>query len=927
MIDYQTFHQLRQLHDQEHLSVAQIAAALHLDERTVGKWVQRPTYQPRQRAACQSMAEKSLVCKSPCRGEVGGGRSLPVAGLAYMKPLLLFFTVVVGWSLNLSAPASAQPLSSNHLAQVDAQGVLRWQDTGQQIALFGVNYYTPFWHNYPDLKAIGADHRKVIEQDVAHFARLGLDALRLHVFDREISDRDGNLIENEHLQLLDYLIACAKDRGICTVLTPIAWWPVPGDSPGFSTRFTMPQMITGPAARAPQTNYLAQFLRHVNRHTGLAYKDDPAVVCLELINEPQYAPNTTDAQIIGYINALADAVRATGCRKPVFYNGWGNRLAAVRDARVEGSTFGWYPTGLVAGHSLRRNFLPLVDQYGGSDFWNPSMRTEVLARKAKIIYEFDAADVPGSFMYPAMARSFRSGGAQIATQFQYDPLPLAPFNQGWQTHFLNLVCAPQKAVSFLIAAEAFRRLPRLENYGRYPASTRFGPFRVSYEEDLSEMATEREFLHSNNTRTEPPAPDKLERIVGCGTSPIVRYEGTGAYFLEKLGTRAWRLEVYPDALWVNDPYGPHSLSREVSRIFWREWPMEIRLHDLGGEFGVTPLDADNAFAAHAKEGRFTIRPGVYLLKGAGVTTEDWKTARLTAHVGLREFVTLPGKNSPVVVRHEALGGWIEGKPLSLQFTVATPKEPLEVTLEFQDAGAAIMDRLPLRRQRAYQFGVTVPGEWLKPGQASYSLAVRSTTGLIHFPANVPGGISNAAWSLAVSAQTAPVRLFDAERHKVNPQADFAWKKSLVSGMTPGHRALRIAVERFGPPPNSISFRNELNDELDPWRDLLAQRTTLHVRAQALETNTTALEMVLLERDGSVWGRNVPLTTEWRDLRVPLASLRHFAHWAGNPPERGGVEDHLRPSEVFSLSVCFGAWLYPGHAAEPHTIEIESVEVE
>ena len=157
-----------------------------------------------------------------------------------MKPLLLFFTVVVGWSLNLSAPASAQPLSSNHLAQVDAQGVLRWQDTGQQIALFGVNYYTPFWHNYPDLKAIGADHRKVIEQDVAHFARLGLDALRLHVFDREISDRDGNLIENEHLQLLDYLIACAKDRGICTVLTPIAWWPVPGDSPGFSTRFTMP---------------------------------------------------------------------------------------------------------------------------------------------------------------------------------------------------------------------------------------------------------------------------------------------------------------------------------------------------------------------------------------------------------------------------------------------------------------------------------------------------------------------------------------------------------------------------------------------------------------------------------------------------------------------------------------------------------------
>ena len=164
--------------------------------------------------------------------------------------------------------AGSQP--ADRLARVDPTGVLRWQDDGSEVALFGVNYYTPFWHNYPDLKAVGADHKKVIDQDVAHFARLGLDALRLHVFDREVSDHEGNLLDNEHLELLDYLIARAKERGIYTVLTPIAWWPVPGDSPGFSTRFTMPQMTTDPSARRPQTNYLAQFARHVNRFTGRA---------------------------------------------------------------------------------------------------------------------------------------------------------------------------------------------------------------------------------------------------------------------------------------------------------------------------------------------------------------------------------------------------------------------------------------------------------------------------------------------------------------------------------------------------------------------------------------------------------------------------------------------------------------------------------
>ena len=48
MIDYQTFHQIRRLCDVEHLSAAQIATTLQLDERTVAKWIEVQKYQPRQ---------------------------------------------------------------------------------------------------------------------------------------------------------------------------------------------------------------------------------------------------------------------------------------------------------------------------------------------------------------------------------------------------------------------------------------------------------------------------------------------------------------------------------------------------------------------------------------------------------------------------------------------------------------------------------------------------------------------------------------------------------------------------------------------------------------------------------------------------------------------------------------------------------------
>jgi len=817
--------------------------------------------------------------------------------------------------------AATGGVTNDRLARVDNAGVLRWQDTNEELALFGVNYYLPFWHNYPDLKAVGADHREVIDQDVTHFARLGLDALRLHVFDREVSDGEGNLLPNEHLALLDCLIARARDRGIYTVLTPIAWWPVPGDSPGFSTRFTMPQMTTDRAAWRPQTNYLVQFLNHTNRYSGRAYKDDPAVVAFELINEPQYPSGITDAQITKYINTLADALRSTGCRKPVFYNGWLGHLGAVAAARVDGSTFGWYPSGLVAGRSLRKNFLPQVQEYGGTHPWNPSLRDPVLATKAKIVYEFDAADIPGSYIYPAMARSFRTGGAQIATQFQYDPLPLAPFNQGWQTHYLNLVCAPQKSVSFLIAAEAFRRVPRHQDYGRHPASNRFGPFRVSYEEDLSEMITEREFLHSNTTRSAPPAPDQLERIVGCGSSPVVTYAGTGAYFLERLARGVWRLEVYPDAVWVNDPYGPHRLDREVARILWHEWPLEIRLNDLGPEFTVEPLNDGNTHRATAIQRRFPVRPGVYALRRPDLARQRLPDENPAMRVGLREFVALPANLAPPVVRHEARTEWVEGKPMALDFTLAAATGPDEVTLKFRSNGTAETRQVALKAARSYEYAAIIPAECLTTGMLTYSLTVRLPHETLIFPTNTP------VWTTHVVATNAPVALFDAERHRVQPQGDTPNQTSLKPGMTPGRRALRIAVNRFGPPPSSTSFRTELSEDLDPWRELLAARTTLRLAVRALEPTTTAMEVVLLERDGTPWGTNVPLTTQWQNVRVPLASLRHWAHWGGSPAGRGGPRDRVHPEELTGVNVCFGAWLYPNHAAEVHTIDVEAIAVE
>ena len=72
-----------------------------------------------------------------------------------------------------------------------------------------------------------------------------------------------------------------------------------------------------------------------------------------------------------------------------------------------------------------------------------------------------------------MARSFRTAGIQIATHFAYDPTYLAYANTEYNTHYMNLVYTPQKALSLKICAEVFREIPMYADFGTYPENTIF----------------------------------------------------------------------------------------------------------------------------------------------------------------------------------------------------------------------------------------------------------------------------------------------------------------------------------------------------------------------------------------------------------------------------------------------------------------------
>src|SRR4030042_6215985 len=107
------------------------------------------------------------------------------------------------------------------------------------------------------------------------------------------------------------------------------------------------------------------------------------------------------------------------------------------------------------------------------------------------------------------------------------------------------------------------------------------------------MVTRERFFFSGTTSTFPADAGALEKIVGCGSSPVVNYPGRGIYFLDKVKEGVWRLEVYPDALLIEDPFARPNPDKAVCRLIRRRWPMIIDIPDLGKDFDILPVNKKN----------------------------------------------------------------------------------------------------------------------------------------------------------------------------------------------------------------------------------------------------------------------------------------------------------------------------------------------
>ncbi|MCD8741894.1 membrane or secreted protein [Mucilaginibacter roseus] len=784
--------------------------------------------------------------------------------------------LLTGFMLLFALPGFTQrnaAAESGNEIYIDSKGIMRYAANGKEAAFFGVNYTLPFAYGYRSHKMQGINIEQAIDRDVYHLARLGVNAFRVHVWDTEISDSLGNLKQNEHLRLFDYLLAKLEERGIRIIVTPIAFWgngyPERDERTGsFSDVYGKDGALVQEKAYVAQERYLKQFFSHVNPYTGKTYVKDVFIIATEVNNEPHHSG--PKARATEYVNRMAAAIKSTGWTKPVFYNisesPW--YADAVAKSVADGFSFQWYPTGLVAGHQHKGNLLPQVDQYIIPFDTIPDFKN-----KARMVYEFDAGDVMQPYMYPAMARSFKKAGFQWATQFAYDPLGNAFANTEYQTHYLNLAYTPSKAISLLIAGKVFGSVPVFKSYGKFPADTLFGPFRLSYKNQLSEMNSDTEFYYANSTDSKPVKPSALAHIAGVGSSVVVNYNGTGAYFLDRLPNGSWRLEVMPDVVAVSDPFTKASLSKHVTRIFSNERQMSVDLPGISKGISVTPINAGNSYTPKVTAGAFNIKPGTYIVSASGKSYKK-SDAPVNGNIKLNEFVAPPDDSLKIEVNHQAYHSVAAGSPFKIKAVVAGISEGDSVrVLANRLTGAYRV--IPMQQTGAYTFEGMVPADLLSPGLLQYRIAV---TPKGKEPVVYPGGqagdpfawdyINQQYYQTIISAPGSPVQLYNAARDRDNvivysPE----WKTDSYEYVTNTDGNLAISL-------NHKPSKNELGglelfvkDEILTHAANLGQYSFITVNA----AGNTPAKLVLIDADANAWSAVINISDGI--VKVPLSAFK------------------------------------------------------
>ena len=156
-----------------------------------------------------------------------------------------------------------------------------------------------FWGVNVNGGACFPDH-DYAEKFTRRLSMMGINAVRFHQLDAEFGTpnvfqfskgkhTNSRQLDERSMERLDYLVKCLKDAGIYMYLDMLTYRTFKtADGVAFANQLkpaAKPWCLMDPTLIELQKEFCTQMWNHYNPYTGLCYKDDPAFILTEIINE------------------------------------------------------------------------------------------------------------------------------------------------------------------------------------------------------------------------------------------------------------------------------------------------------------------------------------------------------------------------------------------------------------------------------------------------------------------------------------------------------------------------------------------------------------------------------------------------------------------------------------------------------------------
>jgi len=503
-------------------------------------------------------------------------------------------------------------------------GTLYYED-GNEVVFWGVNLQPSLSWEYNRMKRHGLhdpfdkdDYKAMIDEAYDELEIMGVNLIRIHLSPGDITDKEGNLVENRWLDLTDYVLAEAEKRGMYTYLAFLNTLGVARGKDTFISRSnqTKPMWMVDPVFIQKSERFMHQLLNRKNSYLNdIKYKNSPALALVEPINEPGYFSRETiedfpdcfkiyedwidnherlddenafyNWRMItskSYINRMVDFFKKEEVRAPMVWSmEWPRMMewtgkdvfeaAAESDAPIVSVCF--YPGQSVAygkkGNDLKlvgeENYFEYISKSYNLQEWHGWLREDRFRGKARIVYEFETYYNQRSYLYPLMAKYFRAQGIQAAAMWTY----LLPVQAEYTAaaHHLNLKTTPHKAAAFMAAGAVMYEYPRYLPYKTTSSVDDFSKnLALSYVKGSSAYADSSKLIYSDGLPKEFSDrlhinTESLNHIVGCGQSPVANYEGSGLYIVNRIDDKKIELIIMPESKFIIPHYLPNERGEKV----------------------------------------------------------------------------------------------------------------------------------------------------------------------------------------------------------------------------------------------------------------------------------------------------------------------------------------------------------------------------